>query len=494
MAPDEQLRPTTSPRWRGATALALLIAATAAQYAWNAWSVPPLTGYDAPGHAGYALTIVREGRLPHPHEGWSTFHPPLYYLSAAALWRALEPLGPAALSLGLRGLGGLAWLIAGVVAFRALVRLGVGFGSAWVAAALLWFVPCNQLSAVMVGNETLGAALAAFAIPFALRLQADPGDRRAALFAGLLAGGALATKFSGLWVAASCALPFARRSLDGRALRALATYALAAAIVAGPVYARNLAVTGTPLPMTRDLEPMKSSEAALALRPRRLDDYLRFDPEVFLRPSVYHAAGSSGTWAGRNEAMTSVWSLVYAGLWYDAAGHRVPISQQRDGVWWGPLLLALGLVPTALVLGGLALATRDAVRSRGRSADAPLVLMTALGVAAFVGFTWNAPSLAAPKASYLLPLAVPAAVFFGRGATSLRPRARRAALALSLGAALASGAIFTHGLVFRSDLQRILIPTWLTVGRQLPGAHIEEAVRILYGLDAAGAPPATVER
>jgi hypothetical protein len=48
--------------------------------------------------------------------------------------------------------------------------------------------------------------------------------------------------------------------------------------------------------------------------------------------------------------------------------------------------------------------------------------------------------------------------------------------------------------VFRSDLQRILIPTWLTVGRQLPGAHIEEAVRILYGLDAAGAPPATVER
>ncbi|MDX1437924.1 MAG: NADH-quinone oxidoreductase subunit N, partial [Anaerolineales bacterium] len=38
--------------------------------------VPPLAGFDAAAHAGYVLTLVDEGRLPHPHEGWSTFHPP----------------------------------------------------------------------------------------------------------------------------------------------------------------------------------------------------------------------------------------------------------------------------------------------------------------------------------------------------------------------------------------------------------------------------------
>ena len=78
------------PRPAGAAALApkislcLLLIAAAAQYTWNAFTVTPLAGYDAGGHAGYLLTIVEEGRLPHPLEGWATFHPPLYYPLAKA--------------------------------------------------------------------------------------------------------------------------------------------------------------------------------------------------------------------------------------------------------------------------------------------------------------------------------------------------------------------------------------------------------------------------
>lgn len=56
-------------------ALGTLLLLATAQRAWNACILPPLTGYDAPGNAGYILTIVAEHRLPHPLEGWSTFHP-----------------------------------------------------------------------------------------------------------------------------------------------------------------------------------------------------------------------------------------------------------------------------------------------------------------------------------------------------------------------------------------------------------------------------------
>ena len=70
-----------------------LFAIAACQYAWNAYAVTPLTGYDAPAHAGYLLTLIEEGRLPHPMEGWATFHPPLYYVLGAGVWSLLEPLG-----------------------------------------------------------------------------------------------------------------------------------------------------------------------------------------------------------------------------------------------------------------------------------------------------------------------------------------------------------------------------------------------------------------
>src|SRR5262245_19866784 len=107
-------------------ALVLLLLAVGVQYGWNAWSLPPFVGYDAAGHAGYALAIARDGRLPAPLSGWSTFHPPAWYLAAAALWRAGEPLGPGALRVALRALGGAAWLAAGLALHRALrARLGV---------------------------------------------------------------------------------------------------------------------------------------------------------------------------------------------------------------------------------------------------------------------------------------------------------------------------------------------------------------------------------
>jgi hypothetical protein len=236
---------------------------------------------------------------------------------------------------------------------------------------------------------------------------------------------------------------------------------------------------------------MQAAEAALTLEPRRVRDYLWLPMDCLARPSVHQLAGRPGAWSNRNPSMASVPCLVYAGLWYDPFAQRVPIARHRDGEWLGPLLLALGLAPTGLALAGLALALRALARTRGRSADAPLVAMTALAGASFAAFTWLAPSLTAAKASYLMPLAAPAAVFFARASDALPRRPRLAGLGLSLAAALAAGLAFTSGVVFEPDRAqaRLEARVWQRIGRSLPGSRIDEAVGILVPAAAAPASP-----
>jgi hypothetical protein len=456
---------------------ALLLLATA-QYAWNAVGVPPLTGYDAGGHAGYVLSIVEEGRLPDPQSGWSSFHPPLYYLIASAVWALLEPTGPGAVTAGLRAIGSLAALAAGLVCFL-LVRGRSDWKVAWVATALVLFVPAGQMATAMIGNEALAAGLGALALAPLLALQRDPRSLRQAALAGLFAGLAFATKYTGAFVVVACAVPFARRDFDRRMLRALAAVASIGAVVAGPVYARNLLLTGTPFPATRQGELVSSVEEANVLRPRRLRDYLWIDPACLLRPSIHHVGGDATSEPRRNPAMTNVWGLAYASIWYDAQGHRIPLAFHRDGVYAGPLLTLLGVVPTGVMLLGFALALAELARRRGRCDDAPLVVLWLTGLAAFVAFTWWAPSVVAVKGSYLLPLAIPGAMFFARGVRALGPRLRAFVLALGAVAALASAAVFCHALVFPSATAERMAHRYRLMGEFLPGSYIGEAAERL---------------
>lgn len=472
----------TRSQMSGALALAALVVCAALQYAWNAQSVSPLSGYDAGGHAGYLLTLMEERRLPHPMDhsvGWSTFHPPVYYVLGSAVWSLLDPIGPRAVIVGLRAIGGIAILAAGLVAYALVRRGGASEAVALVATALVLFVPCVQMATAMIGNEALAAGLAALALPPILSLQRDPSRVRTAVLAGLLVGLACATKFTGLFTAVACVVPFLRTDFDGRMLRALAAGLAVGLLVAGPIYARNVALTGTPFPILREQEPTRSAEAANVLRERRLRDYLWVDPECLARPSLRHVSGEPDGDRRANPAMTNIWGLAYASIWYDAFAHRIPLEYHRDGVVAGPLLAALGLVPTAAMWLGFGLALRDAVRRRARSEDAPLVAIWLAGLAAFVSFTSWAPSAAAVKAAYLLPLAVPGAVFFARGVGLLGAQGRRAALVASSAAALAAAIIFTSGAVFPAQPEDRMAARWRLVGELLPDSHITEAVERL---------------
>jgi hypothetical protein len=479
-----ETRAARSERWilAGCLLLALLVCA------WNAALVPPLTGYDEPGHVGYVLTLLREGRLPHPLEGWSTFHPPLYYAVASVVWRLAEPFGPEGLRVGLRAIGIVLTLAAGAAAFVLVRRSGGGLSTAATATLLVLFVPVRQLAVPMIGNEAFAAGLVSLALLPLERLQRDPRDLGAALRAGILTGLALASKFSAVILLAACVVPFARRDLGPRGRRAALAGLLCLGAIAGPIYARNLVLTGSPVPLTRTREPMRSIESGLFLGPRRPSDYLSFSRSVFRHPSVWRA-GDAAQGRSIDPEMQRVWNLVYAGCWYDPFAVRVPQARSAEAV--GSLLLVAGVVPSLLVAAGFLLATLDLVRRRGRCADAPATVAAWGMLALFVAFTARAPSLAAAKASYLLPAAAPAALFFARGVAALPRRLGAAALVASAGAALLAGFLFTEGVAFRSrSLGPPDIAILRSVAAQLPSSHMIDALGA-FGVRRArpGAPP-----
>jgi 4-amino-4-deoxy-L-arabinose transferase-like glycosyltransferase len=459
-------------------ALAAAFALIAAQYLWNAAAERAFWGYDEGGHAGYALSIRERGVLPDPLSGWSTFHPPAAHLLAAGAWALAEPLGPRASLVALRlpsllGVGAVALVV------FSLARRGTGSETlAGLAAALSLCVPVAQLSATMIGNEGLCAGFTALALAALYGLQRDPRRMRLAVCAGLCAGLAAATKYTGLWSAATCALPFLRRDLGRRGLAAGAACAATLLAVAGPVYVRNEVLAGTPFPMTRTREPMRGGEVLLTLRPRRVADYVTVPWDCGRYPYVT-VVGAGGLWTGINPAMQSVPCLAYAGFWWDPFGVRATRVDPEEGLTWGVLLLYAGLVPTGILALGFARLAARALRSRGRAPEAPLLLLCALGAGSFVGFTWLAPSLAAAKSSYLLPLLAPAGVAFAEGCAALPRPAQRVGTLLSLLAATLALYAFTVGTVFATSSREISLAYWTSVGRALPGSFIGEAARRL---------------
>ena len=473
----------SAPRVRWA--LALLLGLALAQRLWNAWGVPPLTGYDSPGHAGYMLTILQEARLPHPYDGWSTFHPPLYYLLGGATWGLFEPLGPRFLVAAVRTIGSLAGLFAGFVGFRIMLGLGVTPLVAWVSTALLLFVPVSQISATMIGNEALAAGMVALALLPLMRMQADPRDLRTAGWFGLAFGAALWVKYTTALLIFAAATPFATRMRellrgDRRLLAAGALCLVVASAVAAPVYVRNWIVADTPIPLTRNREPMKSAEAAMVLRERRVGDFFWVPAGAILRPSLYHEPGKIGSYYNRNEAMTSVWGLTYASLWFDPFGHRTRVRDHRDGVWHGPALALLGLAPTLAMLAGFVLRWIDLVRRRGRTPEAPLVLLASAALAGFVAIAISAPSPAALKGSYLLGMGVPAAVFYARAALRLPRWPRRALLTVSCAASGVALLVFTTGVLYPAQAMGVRV--WTRIAQVLPESYIYEAMeRMLIG-------------
>jgi hypothetical protein len=142
--------------------------------------------------------------------------------------------------------------------------------------------------------------------------------------------------------------------------------------------------------------------------------------------------------------LRSVWGGTYASAWFDA--HRFFLPDGSAAVRrLGTATLLLALLPTAAFAIGIARGARRAL-AHPRSAEVPLVCVSALSLAGYALYTWRNPWFAVVKGTSLLALSLPYA-YYASGELCRFARARPARVAIgvwlaALAACVAAGTSF----------------------------------------------------
>jgi tetratricopeptide (TPR) repeat protein len=329
---------------------------------------------------------------------------------------------------------------------------------ALVAFAAVACLPVHYFMSPMPGNELTEALLTAATLAaFVAVERREPARLRGALVVGVLAGLALLSKFSGLLVllvVLVCLLlrPLLRAGWHDEPRRVAARgllVALVALALAAPYYARNIRAFGTPFQLSRDFPLVQQVERDQPPGVRSWRHYVRFPLEAFVDPNPLAP-----------HLFRSVWASVYLNVWadlYRESDVERALEAERGTRRSTQLMASLGLLSTAVAFVGAGLALGDVRRGRRRAVYLPLLLQTALSLAAFAVFAWRVPLWSALKSSYLLGLSLPYALFTARSFEALakagpcrdRPGCwQRAWLPLGVaGVALAASVVATDGLV-----------------------------------------------
>jgi hypothetical protein len=406
----------------------------------NAFTYPTYFGFDVGYNWEYVQRLCASWAPPPPDAGWSFAHPPLFYALGALVGRAIGCADPTPVVLVVRLLSSAAGLVAIAATVMLVRRVDPGNERrAFLAGALLLFLPAHIQMSASFGEEVLAAAFATAAVALASRLLVSPRDdlRRAAGL-GLFAGLAWLTKLTGVLAGAAAVLALAlegwrRGRLREAALRC-AVVALLAGTVGGWFYARNLAVYGYLYPQDLAVHAEMHRQ-----RPgeRTLFDYVYVPVATFSRPLV------------RPDLLRSVWGGTYATLWFDGHRHFLP-ARGEDVRRTGTALLLLALLPTAAFLAGAGAGLLRALARTGEP-DPVLLLQLGLTLAGYVLFTWSNPWWSTVKGTYLLGAMLPFAFYasepLARWTAGRNLRSAAVAAALAALAALVTIA-FSYGLVW----------------------------------------------
>lgn len=367
----------------------------------NLLHYPRFFGFDAEGNWQYVARLMRDWSLPAPDAGWATSHPPFFYYVSAALGRLLADAGPAVGMLAVRGLASAASLgIAVLAAAHVWRREPAQPQRALLAGLLLLFLPVHLYMSPMLNEELLASLLVSAAVVgLARQLGGRAPDGRHAAALGAVAGLALLTKLTGGVVVAAGGLAYAidgaRRGDARGGLSRAAAFGIVALGVGGWYYGLNLVRHGYLYPANLDVHAIMFE---MPPGERGWLDFVRFPLATFRDPQLLHP-----------DLLHSVWGGTYATLWFD--GHRHFLPQQGEAVRrTGLLLTTLGLLPTGAFVVGVGRALVRLRRGEG-AADLPFLLLIAGTLAGYVLFSLRNPWFAAVKASYLLGLSVPFAVY-----------------------------------------------------------------------------------
>lgn len=392
----------------------------------NAAALPFHHGYDNYGHVLNLRKVVLEGYLPLGNDGFSGYHPPLYYLASGLLWKLVGSPGdgPWKAAQWLSTLSSLGVLGCVWAAARRFLP-----GREWFAVTALAALPVELTMAAMIYNIPLAALFAALFLVVLLR--AWPRERpvaweEAAL--GVLAGACTLTRPDGLALGLVLALLLGRRLLRGGARgEALLSAGLAfacAAGVAGWFYLRNLAEFGRPF-VTNWHQEAFPYWGLLETLPgfRSASFYLGGDLELFRNPDF-------------PSQTPYLWGTLYACSWWD----HLHFFSTRLEPGTGRLLLVAGLLPTLLAVAGVASVLAD----RRRRADWwPVLVCAGASLLVFLGSTWALPLYNVVKPIYLFAAFVPWGLFVAEGTRAVQARVpssepwlRAALAALALGVAI----------------------------------------------------------
>jgi hypothetical protein len=393
--------------WLPALALLAASLAWAGLLARKGLRLPLLVGFDARHHLAYVDFIRTELAVPLATDGWSMFHPPLFYAIAALV----APLGDWAL----RALPWLAGLGCVFVTRSLAARLYPGEPRvAFLAVLFAAVLPVNLYSAAYFTNETLHALLASLALLATVdALLAPRLELRHAVLVGLWFGLAALTKFTALALAPVALFFLAAKGLAlerpafRRVVVRLAVAGGLMVVIAGAYYARNVIHFGTPI--LGNWGRMPGIDHAWWQQPgfHSLAYYTGFG-ESLRHP---YLAGFHSFWDG-----------VYSTFWGDGgiAGRVFP--SDRHGLWSYDYMSAgylLGVLATALLILGAAQALVGALRDpdRSRRIAFSFLLTASYAVVFSLAFlTLRLPFFAQAKASYALCLVAPLAIFFASGA------------------------------------------------------------------------------
>jgi hypothetical protein len=391
--------------------------------------MPIEIGFDARHHKMYVDFLRAKGAVPIATDGWSVYHPPLFYAVAAIFEWIGEAVG------GRKG---------GIIGLK-LVPFLAGLANVWVAAALCRrlfpedfrkrfvtavfaaVLPMNIYVAAYFSNETFHTLLAGLAVLATVDLLLAPAATPRRVFAlGLLLGLALLTKYTALLVGVValffvvCKLVAVERAAPARVAGLAAVFVALPLVLAGWFYARNAILFGDPL--IANWGDMPGATLKWWQQPgfHTAAFYLNFG-EALTHPYL--------------SAFRSFWDSLYSTLWGDGGiAGRVNPSQRHEFWNYGFMSAAyLVAIPASLfAAAGAVRCVGRALRDEDPRRRAAFSFLATLAYAVVFGLMYMSlrlPFFAQAKATYGLILMPPFALFFADGLSWCdKALARRAVL------------------------------------------------------------------
>lgn len=379
--------------------------------------LPVLMGFDIPAHLAYLDHVLEFHTLPDPTQGWSSYHPPLFYL----LTSAFVTMGDVARDSA-----------AGQVVYR-LVSFMSGLTIVWsthyfalrffrgdpiktsLATAFAGLLPMNLYASAYVSNESLLAALLSLAMFFActsiFRTRTTPLQ---IVSIGAALGLAIATKFSGLALVPVVAGIVAVKiwALEGegeslaarRGLSAFFGMMIMVALVGGWFYLRNYLEYGEWVIWNVNLPGVTSWWESPGFH--TWSYYLSFGES--LRHPFY--AGFHSFWDG-----------IYSTLWGDGLLAGMIRSGTRHPYWnydYVTLGYLAALPITLAILIGVGSLFAGAFRDDSlnmRIASSFVVVVIFILFFSLLIVTFRVPYYAQAKAFYILGVTVPLSIAAATG-------------------------------------------------------------------------------